>query len=393
MWETVDGGSVGPNFYFAMAALPELDGIFIDGGRGSRVGRGTGAGRHVVGDITEHITSVYNASGQGSWSSVNSSRERVEAHVALTGRNNTVYIYGGRSSDTYTGSTTGGTSFPERLTTFNYLGTPQWNQPSDQLRALTSQRRIHHKGAFGPDQQIIYYIGGIYESRTERMGGLTYTGAPMKEILSYDTSSGSWRNVTATGVTPNYRMDHTVTLDPSTRAFIIYGGATMDTGSPLDDYLYTLDAMTWEYKRITPVSSAEAPGAGPRYGHAAVLVNNSSLFIIFGTNGTAQNSLHVLDIRNNFTWKPSNDAPVSLPSDGSLDKRPGNGLPTGVQSDLKGGDIAGIVVGSLAGVAIIAGAIIFFRNRKRRSAIAMTREMREDVDPFKPESPRVPNGT
>ena len=67
MWEIPDGPTVGANFYFAMAALPNNNSIFIDGGRGLKIGD-IGEGQ---GDIPQHIASIYNASGNGSWLSVN----------------------------------------------------------------------------------------------------------------------------------------------------------------------------------------------------------------------------------------------------------------------------------------------------------------------------------
>ena len=98
--------------------------------------------------------------------------------------------------------------------------------------------------------------------------------------------------------------------------------------------MYTFDTQALEFKRVTPVNSTDAPGAGPRFGHSginrmkgghpvtfhshlqflAVLVDNDSLFILFGSayyyyttyspSHMLKRELHVLDISNGYAWKP-----------------------------------------------------------------------------------------
>ncbi|KAI8144425.1 hypothetical protein BJV82DRAFT_656291 [Fennellomyces sp. T-0311] len=357
MWETPSGGSVGPNYHFAMAALPKLNSFLIDGGRGEG---------HLS-NQAEHTVSLYNANGTGTWPTINATARpnRIESHVAITGENNVIYIQGGRLSSVYDDSVTGPMTYPDRMTTFTYLSasTQIWDQPSDILQSRSPQRRVHHKGAFGPDQRTIYFIGGIYEA--DAVGNSSVYGyAPMNEILAYDTSSGTWTNRMTSGVTPQRRMDHTVTMKPSTGELIVYGGTEMSSGTPLADYLYTLDTSTWQYRSVTPISSREAPGAGPRFGHAAVLIGNSSLFIIFGSDIDIQNDFHVLDIDDNFTWKSSVSSLIGLPENSPSDDH--NGDDQTSSAGLSTGALVGIIVGLIAAVAIIIGAIIFILLRKRR---------------------------
>ena len=86
----------------------------------------------------------------------------------------------------------------------------------------------------------------------------------------------------------------------------------------------------------------------------AVLVGNSSLFIIFGSTSTSDSALGVLDI-DNYTWL--NTVPALAVNDAESGNQDGSTPGTGDDNDGSNssgssstGAIAGGVVGSVAGV-------------------------------------------
>lgn len=90
--------------------------------------------------------------------------------------------------------------------------------------------------------------------------------------------------------------------------------------------------------------------------NSAVLINNSSLFIMFGIDntGTSRNDFSILDI-NTWTWQSDfmmNNSTNS--SNGSSDNgnNGSNGDDGGNGGGISGGAIAGAVVGSVAGVSV-----------------------------------------
>ena len=141
--------------------------------------------------------------------------------------------------------------------------------------------------------------------------------------------------------------------------------------------------MTWSNQSLS--TSDNAPSAGPRHGHSgnttvelfllynlsltrkhdffyiAILVGDSSLFIIFGSTGDSDASLSVLDI-NSWSWASSVAAVVVQTPEptGTNSTNPGNdgGQPNdtgsegsnGGDSSSNAGTIAGAVVGSVVGV-------------------------------------------
>ena len=68
MWDVLDGRFMAFNYNFAMTALPTLNSFIIDGGRGSLA---LINGTEQSGNMPYHIASLYNASGDGSWTFLN----------------------------------------------------------------------------------------------------------------------------------------------------------------------------------------------------------------------------------------------------------------------------------------------------------------------------------
>lgn len=136
------------------------------------------------------------------------------------------------------------------------------------------------------------------------------------------------------------------------------------------DYCYTLNVptMAWKYHNL----AAPAGVSGPRSHHSgilfftgkskklykltilnlfiAVLVNNTSLFIIFGLDkdGKRSNQLSVLDVRdaNNITF--ANTFPFDNPTGNT-----GAGTESKDKDGLGAGAIAGIAIGGVIAVCIL----------------------------------------
>ncbi|GAA5811628.1 hypothetical protein MFLAVUS_005068 [Mucor flavus] len=183
---------------------------------------------------------------------------------------------------------------------------------------------------FHPRSGKVYYIGGSY--KTSESG--ESLSVPLSFASTYDTVGAAWSNQTL-NTSPNNNMPtarhlHTATMAHTNEDIIVYGGTNLSRDykpNALMDYIYTLnlETHTWIAHDIT----APANVPGPRYYHSAVLVDNTSLFILFGLTKemTTTNTMLILDIRNISSLEFSETYPLS----GS--------------SGLSKGAIAGIAVG------------------------------------------------
>ncbi|KAI7859136.1 hypothetical protein BDC45DRAFT_496968 [Circinella umbellata] len=379
-WVEITGGNMGANLYFAMAGISELNTFVIDGGSGT-------------GDVytTQTPTVTYNATGEGAWNlGINSGgHPQVNSHQAVSDNASTIYISGGRGK-----ADSGALQFPVQMTLFDLPSLKLSSTPAT-LQSVSTQTRLHHKAALAQDGHTIYYIGGIFPAVPfDNTGGSMYSygHVEMSDILMYDTIQARWTTDKTTGtILPKPRMDHTLTMKPSTGEFIVYGGTQLDSDQPLDDYFYILDpkAKTWSNRTLGTSDGAQS--LGPRHSHAAVLAGNSSLFIIFGSTGTTDNRIGVLDIEN-YTWLNTVPAVVLTEVEKEKEKEEGGASGTdqgsngGSASDgdsganasgLSSGTIAGAVVGAVAGVAII-GALLFFFLRRRRNNDTVSSETGKD---------------
>ncbi|RCH96338.1 hypothetical protein CU098_005298 [Rhizopus stolonifer] len=162
--------------------------------------------------------------------------------------------------------------------------------------------------------------------------------------------SGKWEYAYMTGpVVPQERKMHTTTLLPDGETILMYGGTNDDT-SALMDYCYTLNlkSMQWTYHNLV----APLGVSGPRSHHAAVMVNDTNLFIMFGLNKDSNptNDLLILDIRDVNKIAFADKYPIDL--DSSVGNITGNN--DSINRDITGneglstGATAGIAVGSIA---------------------------------------------
>ncbi|OAC98273.1 hypothetical protein MUCCIDRAFT_115803 [Mucor lusitanicus CBS 277.49] len=246
--------------------------------------------------------------------------------------------------------------------------------------------RYGHTATTDQSGKLIYYFGGRDIVRDPTTGVYTRPYSTFTNVLIYHTDTSIWEQKTASSTSPpSNRMSHTATLIPSTGNFIIYGGAGPDSVGnriPSSDYLHLYNPTTNTFQPIS-ISSGSATGAGARFGHSAVL-RNKSLFILFGIDSTllATADFHVLNT-DTYAWDTTYYVDGVGPSiDGANNNGTlsgGNGTTSGGSSSndkkqdevssngLSGGAVAGIVVGILAVIALIAGFLFFRRSRQKKA--------------------------
>ncbi|GAA5804899.1 hypothetical protein HPULCUR_010408 [Helicostylum pulchrum] len=297
---------------------------------------------------------------------------------ALT-NNNAVVFYGGSSI------------IGDILPTFNGTATLsvaannyKWSLQANSVPL--GNHRYGHTATTDQSGQLIYYFGGRTITRDPATGVYSRPYTKFLEFLIFHTDSAIWESkVASSTVVPSGRMSHTTNLIPNSGKLIIYGGAGPDSiGNrfPVKDYLFTYDTKT---NVIQPISVPESSvGAGPKFGHSAV-IRNSSLFILFGIDSTlaSTSNFHILDL-DTYSWKTDFSALEAAPDSKNTTVPAGGGNNdsskegSGQQgnkttSSLSSGAIAGIVVGILA----VVGAILAFLFIKRRN-----KRKQETEDPF-----------
>ncbi|KAI9015697.1 hypothetical protein CLU79DRAFT_765406 [Phycomyces nitens] len=224
------------------------------------------------------------------------------------------------------------------------------------------------RAALGPDGITIYHFGGWDGVYDPDFGNFTTNPSSFSTLLLFNTDTSIWSTVTVgPGNIPSSRTLLTATLLPNSTSFLIYGGVQYPNyvSPPYEDYAYLFDTMTnsWSLANIS-----DKNGAGPRYGHSAVLHPNGDLFIIFGvdSNRISRNDYYILDTSDihDLKWKTT-FTPSSL-----IDLTPTNSTitpehaPIDIHRGISGGVIAGIVVGCVAALAI-SGLLLWFLKRKR----------------------------
>ncbi|KAI9364297.1 hypothetical protein BD770DRAFT_439967 [Pilaira anomala] len=267
------------------------------------------------------------------------------------------------------------------LTLFD-IKTNTWNIPLPQTN-VPSIYRVAFSATYHPGTKKMFYIGGShYDEATA-----TYIANSMVYATVFDTVKSAWSEEPITGTPPSLRNHHTTTLLPNGNDILLYGGELVGSKA-LDDYCFTLHVpnMSWKKQNlIAPIGLS-----GPRSQHSAVLVNNASLFILFGTDVSAKpmNQLLVLNVRdennitfsNNFIFENtaiSNNRSSSNPSSSNpSSSNPSSSNPSSftpgsvVEEPKKGlskGSIAGIVVGCIIAVALtILGLVCCLRRKKNK---------------------------
>ncbi|KAI7852601.1 hypothetical protein BDC45DRAFT_558545 [Circinella umbellata] len=360
-WRQLSDSPMGPNAHFAIAPLSS-EGYLVHGGWGP----------HDQHTYLLNQTWVFHTNTER-WETIASNFSRpdlIAKMPSVLGSNGRIWIWGGEIDEL---ADSEDIPEPEIIRSF-YSQQRESNQP----RLLLQQNiqfprgaytRVGHSAVLVRDGLNIFYFGGM-NAKTENRdmddahGG--FRSAPMNDILVFNTVNQAWSRRTSTGdVVPSPRAFHTTNLVPYSDDILLYGGRRFGTALPVEDYIYRFNT---ESNQWTEINLSQA-GAGPRWGHSAVLHNDRSLFILFGANsqGASTNDFYILDIDDmNWQGRSSGD-------DGSgIDA--GNGNIYGKSSsNLDGGQIAGIIIGCLA-AAVITGFIVLslYRRRKRQQELYET---------------------
>ncbi|KAF7729429.1 hypothetical protein EC973_004408 [Apophysomyces ossiformis] len=222
------------------------------------------------------------------------------------------------------------------------------------------------------DNNIIYYIGGV--NAFIYPGGNPNATNPyqvyptlMSDILTFDTATLTWTLNTATGKLPSGRVYHTAVHLPNSNGILLYGGGVpVGLNGPtetVNDYCYVLNMSTFIWTQINDLGPL--PGAGPRFGHAAVVHGNRSMFILFGQdqNGNERSDFQVMDLAT-FQWTNVYRANDQYNTNSTVPNTTPN--KQGEGQAISAGAIAGIVIGSVAFVTIIAAIVALSVIRRRR---------------------------
>ncbi|CEG79082.1 hypothetical protein RMATCC62417_13594 [Rhizopus microsporus] len=231
---------------------------------------------------------------------------------------------------------------------------------------------VFHTATLDPKSGIIYYLGG------EIIGTTQPSISQISWGYTFNTANGDWdtRNYIAPDDNfPSGRVYHTSTMAPNSQHIILFGGAN-SANKVVSDYLFTLNLQTntWVQFRLNSTLSL------PRFGHSAVLVNNT-LFILSGevVEGLAINilAIDVTDVSNmqlasSYPYTLATTNPTSVPSSTSASNVTGTTNSTGTTNgttplpspSLSPGAKAGIAIGVIIGT-IALGAVIFIIYRKR----------------------------
>ncbi|KAF7721578.1 hypothetical protein EC973_004470 [Apophysomyces ossiformis] len=205
--------------------------------------------------------------------------------------------------------------------------------------------RYQHTATLTADNKI-YIIGG------SQGYGSDYT-ISMADILVYDTVHDSWEVRTSQGpVIPSSRGMHTTTWNRNM--------------TPVSDYCYMYDTLKNQW---TPAAVQGGPAAGPIYGHSAVLIGSSTLFILLGkgpsqiVNNVWSGNFFILDL-NKMAWTEQYSASALnyVPSSSTIGPNNPSPPPSSNPVPLIVGVVVGCLVAVLIGVAV--GIYLYFRKKK-----------------------------
>ncbi|KAI8640246.1 hypothetical protein BD408DRAFT_243153 [Parasitella parasitica] len=340
--------------------------VLINGGTGINNGK----------DYMKNQTVIYHAD-TNQWETVSNTSSIPQTYYGsgALGTDNTVVFWGG------------GAVIGDLLSTYNgtaklHIATrnAQWSlQPTS---VASGNSRYGHTATTDQSGRLIYYFGGRDIIRDPTTGAYTRPYTAFTNVMIYHTDTSIWAQKTASSTSPpSNRMSHTATLIPSTGNFIIYGGASPDSiGNrvPSSDYLHLYNPTANTFQPIS-IPSNSASGAGARFGHSAVLSNNS-LFILFGIDSTllATSDFYVLNT-DTYSWETTYHADGTQSSIDGTNNSANSTLVTNIPSSkdkqdagsqdrgLSKGGIAGVVVGIVAAIGV-AAAVLLFRHQKQKKA-------------------------
>ncbi|KAG2213443.1 hypothetical protein INT47_009117 [Mucor saturninus] len=274
------------------------------------------------------------------------------------------------------------------------VNTRKWTSRKTQPMALNDFPTLISDltATYHPRTKAIIYLGGFFknqllEGSTESFGN----------FLAYDTESSLWNVQPTNGlVIPTARLGHTATLSKYTvntgDNILMYGGILQTKNESLEgkrmcispDYLFDLDLNTFTWS----VYNRPSDSLGPRAFHSAVLVNETSLLIMFGKKASAAgplvaaNNIMVLNVTDRSLLTSLDTYPnpidVDLTKNTTNNEGQSESQFDGQSKGLSGGAIAGIVIGIVALVAIIALAAIY--HKKNKSKKDKMKELQVDWD-------------
>ncbi|EAW07453.1 putative cell wall anchored protein [Aspergillus clavatus NRRL 1] len=274
---------------------------------------------------------------------------------------------------------------------------------------------------------ILVAIGGITKPTSDDSASSEGSYVPFQEIDIFDISSvfegddnGLWYTQKASGDIPAGRSDFCIVSvsakDNSSHNIYMYGGTGMN-GTYDQIYVLSIPSFTW-----TKIYE----GTSPRYGHTCHLVANRQMVSV---GGASSDNLSTCDWEykgvamydlSTLTWGsvynalapeyevpaaiyrvigggPKGNASKKAPADGFdmpqvaglFNPLPNNGSangPESIEKQLTRGAIAGIVVGSVAGAALLTAALYLMYQRKveadrarRAAAAAAEEEEKSDI--------------
>ncbi|KAI7853785.1 hypothetical protein BDC45DRAFT_606267 [Circinella umbellata] len=340
-----------PNYGYGMGVIPEEHSIMIYGGSGA----------NIAGKLLDNTVMLYNATSNRWQTLPEPQTSLVQVHAASCsrgGNDHKAYVFGGRSSAKDVNP-----PFTRELNIYDFT-TSMW----DKGPQLPENMRVRYRTPTTLVGKDLYYIGGSTADYNQTNIITQDIMIPMTEILIYHIEDMAWEIKEATGVDsiPRPRISHTIAAKPNSQDIVLYGGKTLlnDITPIPGDVCYTLDtsSMIWKKQEIG------GQGQGALYGHSAVFADDSPLlFVMFGVNsaGAVQNGFGVLDTEV-WMWVDQYTSLYSSQDDSSVSS-----------GSLSSGAIAGIVVGCVAGVSIIAAFCFVQRRRKRNAA--------RTIDHLKPE--------
>ncbi|CAO3627104.1 unnamed protein product [Cunninghamella blakesleeana] len=230
-------------------------------------------------------------------------------------------------------------------------------KPGPFITPLTS-RIFHHALATSRNGFVYFFGGAIPQNNTNNFGYQDNLGLyTFKSLLTFAPPVNNSFKITDCSNSqqiPEGRQMHTATPIPNTDNILIYGGRNDQGALPDFCWIFQVTDKVYQQCKITN------QGSGPRYGHAAVMVGADSLYIIGGADvsDNQQGDVHILNVTS-MTWI-NGSYTNTVDQDAAASQNSGS-------TALSAGAIAGAVIGSVAGVAIIiAGAVFFYLSRKKK---------------------------
>ncbi|KAI9255862.1 hypothetical protein EDC94DRAFT_617002 [Helicostylum pulchrum] len=272
-----------PNSLFSI--VPLTDKYLIHGGLG--YGSST--------NFLKNTTTLYNAL-DGTWRTINSTNQTSmtpsREETSTLDSSNRIWTWGG-ISDNRTSVNITSPKYHDEFQVLD-LNNMAWSFP-DSTKTSYPRARIAHTATLGRSGQSIFYIGGLEVNDSGMLSSVS-----MGQIHEYHIANNTWttHQSPSNSTIPSPRRLHTATQIPDVDLILVYGGSATDASKTVADYSYLLNTTSFQWTAVNILNT----GAGPRFGHSAVLYKNS-LFIVFGADsfGSLRNDFFVIDIIN-WQW-------------------------------------------------------------------------------------------